>query len=131
MACLHRCRSTVDAEQVEFGLRLAYPDVLDGRTGHHASRGIGGFGQGLRQALQGGTVFLSDEIQAGQMGAVGAEQNPSQGRCHLGMKGHGEIHSGSAGLAEKRSEEHTSELQSLMSISYAVFCLKKKIKYRQ
>src|SRR3546814_1436910 len=27
---------------------------------------------------------------------------------------------------EARSEEHTSELQSLMSISYAVFCLKKK-----
>src|SRR3546814_4096553 len=31
---------------------------------------------------------------------------------------------------EGRSEEHTSELQSLMRISYAVFCLKKKIKYR-
>src|SRR3546814_7918107 len=28
--------------------------------------------------------------------------------------------------APKRSEEHTSELQSLMRISYAVFCLKKK-----
>src|SRR3546814_4938753 len=28
----------------------------------------------------------------------------------------------------KRSEEHTSELQSLMRISYAVFCLKKKKK---
>src|SRR3546814_10806019 len=28
---------------------------------------------------------------------------------------------------ERRSEEHTSELQSLMRISYAVFCLKKKI----
>src|SRR3546814_10172879 len=28
----------------------------------------------------------------------------------------------------ERSEEHTSELQSLMRISYAVFCLKKKIK---
>src|SRR3546814_6635553 len=28
---------------------------------------------------------------------------------------------------ESRSEEHTSELQSLMRISYAVFCLKKKI----
>src|SRR3546814_3052689 len=28
---------------------------------------------------------------------------------------------------DKRSEEHTSELQSLMRISYAVFCLKKKI----
>src|SRR3546814_15036066 len=35
---------------------------------------------------------------------------------------------GSAALASepKRSEEHTSELQSLMRISYAVFCLKKK-----
>src|SRR3546814_4937839 len=32
------------------------------------------------------------------------------------------------GGADRRSEEHTSELQSLMRISYAVFCLKKKIK---
>src|SRR3546814_4088089 len=31
-------------------------------------------------------------------------------------------------LTKRRSEEHTSELQSLMRISYAVFCLKKKIK---
>src|SRR3546814_8611909 len=30
------------------------------------------------------------------------------------------------GIALDRSEEHTSELQSLMRISYAVFCLKKK-----
>src|SRR3546814_8594780 len=30
-----------------------------------------------------------------------------------------------------RSEEHTSELQSLMRISYAVFCLKKKTKHTQ
>src|SRR3546814_2197796 len=30
---------------------------------------------------------------------------------------------------DQRSEEHTSELQSLMRISYAVFCLKKKTKY--
>src|SRR3546814_9945829 len=34
----------------------------------------------------------------------------------------------SAGI--DRSEEHTSELQSLMRISYAVFCLKKKKKYK-
>src|SRR3546814_5447226 len=32
------------------------------------------------------------------------------------------------GFGNKRSEEHTSELQSLMRISYAVFCLKKKNK---
>src|SRR3546814_1097211 len=33
---------------------------------------------------------------------------------------------GQAGGRQLRSEEHTSELQSLMRISYAVFCLKKK-----
>src|SRR3546814_9039033 len=31
---------------------------------------------------------------------------------------------------EERSEEHTSELQSLMSITYAVFCLQKKTKHK-
>src|SRR3546814_3163935 len=34
--------------------------------------------------------------------------------------------SASRNAASSRSEEHTSELQSLMRISYAVFCLKKK-----
>src|SRR3546814_4293414 len=34
-------------------------------------------------------------------------------------------------LTNSRSEEHTSELQSLMRISYAVFCLKKNIKLNQ
>src|SRR3546814_9214547 len=33
-------------------------------------------------------------------------------------------------LGYERSEEHTSELQSLMRISYAVFCLKKKQKQK-
>src|SRR3546814_2676078 len=33
--------------------------------------------------------------------------------------------------SERRSEEHTSELQSLMRISYAVFCLKKKTTQKQ
>src|SRR3546814_6112059 len=43
----------------------------------------------------------------------------------------GDVHAGDRGvrrvdLVVGRSEEHTSELQSLMRISYAVFCLKKK-----
>src|SRR3546814_3812190 len=36
------------------------------------------------------------------------------------------VKASSAGFPQLRSEEHTSELQSLMRISYAVFCLKKK-----
>src|SRR3546814_9872612 len=38
---------------------------------------------------------------------------------------------GDAGMTVIRSEEHTSELQSLMRISYAVFCLTKKKKYHK
>src|SRR3546814_13615279 len=37
-----------------------------------------------------------------------------------------ESHGDHAGRRSRRSEEHTSELQSLMRISYAVFCLNKK-----
>src|SRR3546814_8317647 len=36
------------------------------------------------------------------------------------------VYSSAMSIRSPRSEEHTSELQSLMRISYAVFCLKKK-----
>src|SRR3546814_1305068 len=39
------------------------------------------------------------------------------------------VHFRSRACAKRRSEEHTSELQSLMRISYAVFCLQKKKPY--
>src|SRR3546814_1328079 len=47
----------------------------------------------------------------------------------MGKRGvYGNVGIPGSGLSyrERRSEEHTSELQSLMRISYAVFCLKKK-----
>src|SRR3546814_2431168 len=57
-----------------------------------------------------------DEILEGLPAAFGAEltENPE------GFVEQNDFH--------ERSEEHTSELQSLMRISYAVFCLKKKKK---
>src|SRR3546814_4346061 len=54
------------------------------------------------------------------IGVVGAQQYRHRQREHLrGLPQ-------SRRQAGERSEEHTSELQSLMRISYAVFCLKKK-----
>src|SRR3546814_5570120 len=44
---------------------------------------------------------------------------------YRGLAGYGEQWFRDGGF-QSRSEEHTSELQSLMRISYAVFCLKKK-----
>src|SRR3546814_8538700 len=51
--------------------------------------------------------------------------------CVQGSKGAAFHPSIAAGALQRahRSEEHTSELQSLMRISYAVFCLKKKKKH--
>src|SRR3546814_9764921 len=48
-----------------------------------------------------------------------------EGAPHLG-----ELNVRCIGCEHHRSEEHTSELQSLMRISYAVFCLKKKITHK-
>src|SRR3546814_6496442 len=69
-----------------------------------------------------------------QMGGIGLSLYPVQDLCaEAGVHWRG--HGGFGGIAlshnvrtraEVRSEEHTSELQSLMRISYAVFCLKKK-----
>src|SRR3546814_4865267 len=50
-------------------------------------------------------------------------------RQHLAVEGDAGLHQAvhEAAVADAvRSEEHTSELQALMRISYAVFCLKKK-----
>src|SRR3546814_5604020 len=68
---------------------------------------IGGFGRGFDDgAQQVGVVVVVLTLQHG-----------------------GEALEAHAGV-DRRSEEHTSELQSLMRISYAVFCLKKKKNYK-
>src|SRR3546814_975098 len=58
--------------------------------------------------------------QAMAAGTVG-----EQADGYLGVKG--SVAAAVKAEVDSRSEEHTSELQSLMRISYAVFCLKKKI----
>src|SRR3546814_3611037 len=48
----------------------------------------------------------------------------------MAMEHMGSLAGTAASVQGARSEEHTSELQSLMRISYAVFCLKKKQRKR-
>src|SRR3546814_4909896 len=61
-------------------------------------------------------------------GAAGADRAlPGGDLCRTGQARQRRHHADIRG----RSEEHTSELQSLMRISYAVFCLKKKKKQKQ
>src|SRR3546814_3071720 len=63
---------------------------------------------------------LVDVVRHGDVGDVGAEQ-PEDAAPHRPSWSNS-----TACSSAWRSEEHTSELQSLMRISYAVFCLKKK-----
>src|SRR3546814_1521354 len=81
--------------------------IVDG--GEHVV-GVDGAGRGQREA--------------GQQDPEAAQAASAMG---VGMAMHVEapVRAGRRGRG-RRSEEHTSELQSLMRISYAVFCLKKK-----
>src|SRR3546814_2101490 len=57
----------------------------------------------------------------------GAAVSPADSGCGCRDVGHARhVVRGDVQVRRDRSEEHTSELQSLMRISYAVFCLKKK-----
>src|SRR3546814_4121305 len=65
----------------------------------------------------------------GETAVIRADQlDPARQRLQLGAEliGADTVNAASEIVALSRSEEHTSELQSLMRISYAVFCLKKK-----
>src|SRR3546814_2457316 len=71
------------------------------------------------------TLFRSGRGQ----GCAGARPVPRKRRAHaFGILAGGDQQVGGRliSFGRGRSEEHTSELQSLMRISYAVFCLKKK-----
>src|SRR3546814_5331578 len=82
-------------------------------------RGIGGTRgrgrDGRRQRCSGAVPGDQFDDRAPGAGGVGGWSRRSQGPSLVNH-------------SRTRSEEHTSELQSLMRISYAVFCLKKKKK---
>src|SRR3546814_8139895 len=91
-----------------------------------------GGAQRVLQLLRHGLGALRAECElAGGTGLVGV------GDCDVVAGGHVSVRLcrgwACAGVASTapRSEEHTSELQSLMRISYAVFCLKKKKKINE
>src|SRR3546814_7294913 len=83
---------------------------------------------------QGGTVTVNGA--AAYVAAEAVDLSINQGLFDIFISAgttdaNGVVHTGSTGGPAStgvgdRSEEHTSELQSLMRISYAVFCLKKK-----
>src|SRR3546814_4006139 len=90
---------------------LAYERVLHQRAAHVFAETRNDIDYAWRKT---GLVEQFDELQC-------------RGRCEFGRLEHnGAARRQRGGQLPGRSEEHTSELQSLMRISYAVFCLKQK-----
>src|SRR3546814_10266411 len=83
----------------------------------------------LRQALGAGghDILLPDLVEKGVLGQHRQRRETADDHRQHRQRDVPEIVDDPLGPGE-RSEEHTSELQSLMRISYAVFCLKKKKK---
>src|SRR3546814_1110872 len=80
------------------------------------------------------TLFrsLRDGRRRRQRDALDGEREFSASCCRPSPSEHrGAASPAGARTPRDRSEEHTSELQSLMRISYAVFCLKKKTTVKQ
>src|SRR3546814_9439354 len=82
-----------------------------------------------RTAREGGGIAGSRHLPA--RAGAGKRRDPPGRLARLDVAqrtaaGGGESGAGADRTDADRSEEHTSELQSLMRISYAVFCLKKK-----
>src|SRR3546814_7027583 len=97
--------------------------VADGRGLSLQSRLLRA-GAGVRKRLlDRGRGFPGGDRRHHSVQALG-EEAPSGDRADLSGLHH--RHRGDPGASRDRSEEHTSELQSLMRTSYAVFCLKKK-----
>src|SRR3546814_4236122 len=112
---------------------------------HASARSIGQLGAAASRSSGARTlVNLSHhatiEVRAGASGSLGCQIRPGNSRAKWAQCSPlplatssttpvtGKAFINTSAIASRRSEEHTSELQSLMRTSYAVFCLKKKIK---
>src|SRR3546814_6392907 len=89
------------------------------RGGTEILRRGGAAGRGDRQQVE------SEDLRGRRQGRRGGTARAGDGRDGLGGPGEGAVGRSLQPDRAGRSEEHTSELQSLMRISYAVFCLQK------
>src|SRR3546814_6053033 len=109
--------------------------------GRARQRSVFALAQVIEQGLEGTTMISYAHLPEDQRWAlafyVGQLAFPADGaaRGEALWRDNAEVRAAIPDLTAlvqvRRSEEHTSELQSLMRISYAVFCLKKKIHIKQ
>src|SRR3546814_9838005 len=98
-------------------------DVGAGRDQYQQQRAVDGLQAGKAQRLVDATVELAPGNQrAGQRDRTDQATECGKTEADATVR----LVAKQLDGRDRRSEEHTSELQSIMRISYAVFCLKKK-----
>src|SRR3546814_1876542 len=109
---------------------IVYEADLPGRDGETPGSAFGG-GEG-GGAVTSGTITFTAVDGVGSVAIGGVTLNPGALPQMISSDATGTLvvtgYNYDPATGERSEEEHTSELQSLMSISYAVFCLKKKRK---
>src|SRR3546814_5503591 len=131
-------------QKTAYGVRISdwSSDVCSSDLVHHEAAPVGA-ADARESGLQGDCLhlvhgaFVQDAVGVAELAAAGGFDQGTG--CRLGVVAHGVAPVSDCGCGGRfpghrcgplggcgRSEEHTSELQSLMRISYAVFCLKKK-----
>src|SRR3546814_1048084 len=113
--CFFKQRTAYEMRISDWSSDVCSSDLIDGPEGDQPYR-----------ALQQNEQTAEAECQGERPQQAGTQLGAVAGAVGLGGEA-GRAHAQKA-EAPERSEEHTSELQSLMRISYAVFCLKKKKK---
>src|SRR3546814_6676353 len=116
--------SEVSSDVCSSDLRPAYAHACENSIYVAHDRRGGGIGRALLEAL----LDAAEAFGFRQMVAVIGGGEPASVALHAacGFRQAGRLTGMGWKAGRWRSEEHTSELQSLMRISYAVFCLKKK-----
>src|SRR3546814_6926262 len=97
---------------------------------HHGQRVIGDDDIGLRRCARRPLDEAFAEMRTAGIDALAAPVGQRGGAVAAKEGGEPAGQVAADHVAVARSEEHTSELQSLMRISYAVFCLKKKNQHK-
>src|SRR3546814_6384170 len=105
----------------DLGVRLRSDQ---GAVGGGDDRGEGGVADEVAVDSGSRAAALGDGPHDEALAAAHVTGHEHAGNARLEVSVAGDV----GASVELRSEEHTSELQSLMRISYAVFCLKKKIR---
>src|SRR3546814_8701909 len=101
------CSSDLEPKGAEIKRRLGQAEIVLGRIAKHVRTAAQGFLDHVQRIAEAGIV-RRQKAQVQKLEQAGVDVVAAEGG------------------RQARSEEHTSELQSLMRISYAVFCLKKK-----